>query len=74
MIYEIRPGAKRAGFGVVGGGRIGIVPFWDVDFSSTGSGEWDSVGEAAVDEELLFTRAGKGKGVLVIDEKEKVGY
>ncbi len=47
------------------------MPFWDVDFSVTGGGEWDSAGEGAVDEKLLFTRAGKGKGVLVIDEKKK---
>ena len=46
------------------------MPFWDVDFSGTGGGGGDSVGENAVDEEFLFTRAGKGKVVLVIDVKK----
>jgi hypothetical protein len=69
---KIRPGAKRLCVSVVGGGGIRIVPFWDVDFSGTGGGGGDSVGENAVDEEFLFTRAGKGKGVLVIDEKRYI--
>ena len=48
------------------------MPFWNVDFSGTGGGGGDSVGEYAVDEKFLFTRAGKGKGVLVIDEKRYI--
>jgi hypothetical protein len=71
LINEIRPGAKRACVGIVRGGRIGIVPFWDVEFSCTGSGEWDSAGEGAIDEEFLFARAGKGNEVLVIDAKKR---
>ena len=43
------------------------MPFWNMDFSGTGGGEWDSVGEGAIDEKFLFARAGIGKGVLVID-------
>jgi len=50
LINEIWPGAKRACLGVIGGGGIGIVPFWNMDFSGTSGGGWEKVGEGAVDE------------------------
>jgi hypothetical protein len=46
------------------------VPFWDADFSGPRSRGWDPVCEVAVDEEFLIARAGKGKGVLVVDKKK----
>jgi hypothetical protein len=51
--HIIRPGTKRARFGIIRGWRIGIVPFWDVDCACSCGGGGDTGCEGAVDEEFL---------------------